>query len=404
MERPIYRVSQINAYVKRMLTQDVLLTNLQLGGEISNFKRHSSGHMYFALKDELAAISAVMFASDAKTLRFFPKEGQKVIARGSISLYEKTGQYQFYVRHMEPDGIGALYQAYEALKQKLEAEGLFDASRKKKIPSYPRTVAMVTSPTGAVIQDMTQIARRRHPGIRLILIPVMVQGEGAAESIVRGLALADQTEADTVIVGRGGGSIEDLWAFNEEKVARAIAVMQHPVISAVGHETDYTIADFVADLRAPTPSAAVELAIPQVSEILERLASYQSRAQNALKRRIEIERRTLAQIRSRGIYRRPGQMLMPMRQELDMLGERLTEACAQRMKERREALTQMGLRLTYLDPAHPLRRGYAYITDDQGKILSSVKAMQTGDWICAHLADGQFGARVETIGEDTDGK
>ncbi|MFR8088513.1 MAG: exodeoxyribonuclease VII large subunit [Lachnospirales bacterium] len=404
MERPIYRVSQINAYVKRMLTQDVLLTNLQLGGEISNFKRHSSGHMYFALKDELAAISAVMFASDAKTLRFFPKEGQKVIARGSISLYEKTGQYQFYVRHMEPDGIGALYQAYEALKQKLAAEGLFDVSHKKKIPSYPQTVVMVTSPTGAVIQDMTQIARRRHPGIRLILIPVMVQGEGAADSIVRGLALADQTEADTVIVGRGGGSIEDLWAFNEEKVARAIVAMRHPVISAVGHETDYTIADFVADLRAPTPSAAAELAIPQVSEILEKLELYRNRMHHALRRRVEGERKILTQMMARGIYRRPWQLLLPIRQGLDMLAERLVGARIQWMKEQREILTQMGLRLTYLDPAHSLQRGYAYITDDQGKILSSIKAMRTGDRICAHLADGQIEARVETIGEDTNGE
>lgn len=404
MERPIYRVSQINAYVKRMLNQDVILSNLRLSGEISNFKRHSSAHLYFALKDEQAAVSAVMFASDARTLRFLPKEGQKVIAVGSVSLYEKTGQYQFYVKRMEPDGIGALYQAYEALKQKLEQEGLFDAGRKKPIPHYPKTIALVTSPTGAVIQDMTQIARRRHPGIRLILIPVAVQGERAADQIVEGLRRADRLEVDTVIVGRGGGSIEELWAFNEEKVARAIAAMKHPVISAVGHETDYTIADFAADLRAPTPSAAAELAVPEVSRILEQLELLRNRQRRALKHRVEDFRGLLAQYMRRGVYQRPAQLLVPRRQELGSLRDRLEDGKNQWFRDRWETLTQTGLRLQYLDPAHPLKRGYAYLTEEKGKVLSSVKQTREKERVLVHLWDGRLLARIETIEEDTDGK
>lgn len=400
MERPVYRVSQVNAYVKRMLAQDVTLSNLHMTGEISNFKRHSSGHLYFALKDEGGAISAVMFASDASTLRFLPREGTKVIAQGSVSLYEKTGQYQFYIRRMEPDGLGALYQAYEALKQKLSAEGLFEPSRKRKIPVYPQTVAIVTSPTGAAVQDMIQIARRRHPGIRLIVVPVLVQGPQAAPSIVQGLKKAAASGADTIIVGRGGGSIEDLWAFNEEIVARAIAACSVPVISAVGHETDFTIADFAADLRAPTPSAAAELAVPQAAELLEGLRMLQDRQKTALNRRLQMERRILEQMMTRPVYRRPAAMLDSRRQELDMRYESMQGLSRQYLQDIKGQLSELQLRLSYLDPAHPLGRGYAYVTGEDGSIMSSVHSAYEGQNVHIHLSDGQLYTRVECIQED----
>lgn len=403
MERPVYRVSQVNAYVKRMLTQDIMLSNLRMTGEISNYKRHSSGHLYFALKDAGAAISAVMFASDAAALRFLPKEGQKVIVQGMVSLYEKTGQYQFYVRRMEPDGIGALYQAFEALKQKLEAEGLFAPERKRPIPSYPQTVAIVTSPTGAAVQDMIQIARRRHPGIRLIVVPVLVQGEQAAPSIVRGLKRAEQSGADTVIVGRGGGSIEDLWAFNEESVARAIAACAVPVISAVGHETDFTIADFAADLRAPTPSAAAELAVPMAAELLEEVHGLRQRQEAAVFRKIQQERRFLSQLMDRPLYRSPQRLLEGRRQELDMLWDRVQSGMAGRLKEWRGELQQLELRLAYLDPRHPLERGYVYMTNMDGQMVTKVREVQCGDQLRVILQDGRITTQVQEIQEENDG-
>ncbi|MBQ7916667.1 MAG: exodeoxyribonuclease VII large subunit [Firmicutes bacterium] len=403
MERPVYRVSQVNAYVKRMLAQDVTLSNLRMTGEISNFKRHSSGHLYFALKDEGGAISSVMFASDASTLRFLPREGTKVIAQGSVSLYEKTGQYQFYIRRMEPDGLGALYQAYEALKQKLSAEGLFDQSRKRKISAYPQTVAIVTSPTGAAVQDMIQIARRRHPGIRLIVVPVLVQGVQAAPSIVQGLQRAAACGADTIIVGRGGGSSEDLWAFNEEMVARAIAACPVPVISAVGHETDFTIADFAADMRAPTPSAAAELAVPMAAEVLDGLQNLYNRQRTALSRRIQMERRILEQIMDRPVYKRPGAILDSRRQELDMRFDSLQGLSKQYLQDVKGCLNELKLRLSYLDPAHPLGRGYAYVTGEDGSIMSSIQSARKGQTVHIHLSDGQLDAQVENIQEDSHG-
>lgn len=404
MDKPVYRVSQINAYVRRMLAQDVTLSNLRLSGEISNFKRHSSGHLYFALKDENAAVSAVMFSSDAASLRFFPGEGQKVIAQGSVSLYEKTGQYQFYVRRLEPDGQGALYQAYEALKHKLAEEGIFDQERKRPLPAYPRTVAIVTSPTGAAVRDMIQIARRRHPGIRLIVVPVLVQGEQAAPSIVRGIRLAnDKTDADTIIVGRGGGSIEDLWAFNEEIVARAVAASRIPVISAVGHETDFTITDLAADLRAPTPSAAAELAIPLAADILQGLESIRGRLGLALRQKVDQERRMLEQIMNRPVYRRPGQLLEQRRLELDAHYGELVRLKDQSLREYRTALDQAQIRLSYLNPSNPLKRGYALIYEAGGTIVSSVRKVRTNDRIRVRFADGVFEAEAGEIQEEADG-
>lgn len=404
MDKPVYRVSQINAYVRRMLAQDVTLSNLRLTGEISNFKRHSSGHLYFALKDENAALGAVMFSADASSLRFFPKEGQKVIAQGSISLYEKTGQYQFYVRRMEPDGVGALYQAYEALKQKLLDEGLFNAERKRPLPAYPHTVAIVTSPTGAAVRDMIQIARRRHSGIRLVVVPVLVQGDQAAASIAGGIRLANEKSgADTVIVGRGGGSMEDLWAFNEEIVVRAVASSRIPIVSAVGHETDFTLTDLAADLRAPTPSAAAELAVPRAADILQTLETARSRQSSALRRRTEQESRLLEQMFSRPVYRKPDQILEPRRQELDIRLQELIRLKEQRLLNDRSALNALHIRLSYLNPENPLKRGYALVYAADGRVIASAAKVKPGDAVRVRLADGAFGARAEQIQEESDG-
>ena len=270
MQVNVYTVSQINGYIKRLIDSDVFLSGLHIEGEISNFKLHSSGHLYFSLKDKTGSIDCVMFRSAAQYLEFMPKNGDAVLVGGRVSLYEKTGKYQVYVDYMQPAGLGALHAEFEKLKQKLAAEGLFDEKFKKPIPEYPKTVALVTSPTGAAVRDMIDVSRRRNPSIKLVIVPVLVQGENAAADIAKGIELVNEWGgADTIIVGRGGGSMEDLWAFNEEIVARAIFKSEIPVISAVGHEVDFTIADFAADFRAPTPSAAAELAIP-ASEPVQR--------------------------------------------------------------------------------------------------------------------------------------
>ncbi len=395
MERPILRVSQVNAYVKRTLQADALLSGLRMTGEISNFKRHSSGHLYFALKDESASVNAVMFQSDASSLHFLPRDGLRVIASGYVSLYEKTGQYQFYARRMEPDGTGALYQAYEVLKEKLRREGLFDPERKKPLPPFPRTVAFVTSPTGAAVQDMMNVAKRRHPGIRLILVPVLVQGDQAAASIEKGLFRADKSGADVIIVGRGGGSIEDLWPFNEERVARAIAALHTPVVSAVGHETDFTIADFAADLRAPTPSAAAELVVPAVLESVRALDQTEERQRAALRRRLELEKRFLKELAERSVFRNPKGVTAPRYLALDQLEERAGNAAGRRILEEKTKLEALETRLHYLDPGEPLRRGYAYVTNEEGSICASVREFEEGDRLSVTFSDGRAHTRVE---------
>ena len=396
MERPVYRVSQVNAYVKRMLTQDIMLSNLRMTGEISNYKRHSSGHLYFALKDAGAAISAVMFASDAAALRFLPKEGQKVIVQGAVSLYEKTGQYQFYVRRMEPDGIGALYQAFEALKQKLEAEGLFAPERKRPIPSYPRTVAIVTSPTGAAVQDMIQIARRRHPGISLIVVPVLVQGEQAAPSIVRGLKRAEQSGADTVIVGRGGGSIEDLWAFNEESVARAIASCTVPVISAVGHETDFTIADFAADLRAPTPSAAAELAVYSYRETVIALREAGHSLRWQMENILKIKKMKLAGYITVIQHESPKNLINDRRMFVADMQEKMENLMRQKLISSKHQLELYIQEMKGLSPLYKLQGGYAFVSDESGKNIKSVDELEKGEQINLAFKDGYAKAVISS--------
>ena len=399
-QRRVYPVSVVNRYVKQLLVQDVILQNLWVSGEISNFKHHSSGHLYFTIKDENGALSAVMFAREAKALRFEPENGQQVQVQGAISLYEKTGQYQLYVRQMEPAGSGALYLAFEALKEKLQAQGLFDESKKKKIPRFPRRIGIVTSPTGAAVRDMIQIARRRNPGVSLVVYPAKVQGEGAADTIVNGIRRLDlMPEIDTIIVGRGGGSLEDLWAFNEEKVALAIAQAHTPVISAVGHETDFTIADFVADLRAPTPSAAAELAVPDTASVWTSVVEMTLRRQKAWKRYMQHERQKQMLLSAKLAAMAPRRTLDDHRQMLDMLLQRRRYAMHNRLQQNRFQLQKLSDVLQLLSPLHPLEKGYALVMDEAGAGISSIRQVKEGQTLQIQMKDGVIDAKASRIHE-----
>lgn len=394
MERKVYRVSQVNRYVKTILSQDPILSGLWITGEISNCKKHSSGHLYFTLKDSEGAISAVMFASDTRNLRFRPSEGMKVEVQGSISLYEKTGQYQLYVRRMEQAGEGALYQAFVAMRDRLEKEGLFDPAHKKPIPQYAFRIGIITSPTGAAVRDMIQIARRRYPGVQLILCPVLVQGMNAATSIADGIRRMNrESDADVLIVGRGGGSIEDLWAFNEEETARAIYESRIPVVSAVGHETDFTIADFVADLRAPTPSAAAELTVPQASELILELSGYEQRLMRTLYTTLEHKRQRLQYLEHAG-FRTVPLRLNQYRQQLDLLNQRLEDRGEGYMKHLRHRLEMLTERIHLLDPERPLGKGYSILVGETG-VIDSIHKAKPDTWITAQLSDGSLQLHYE---------
>ena len=398
MQRKVYSVSAVNRYVKQLLQQDMILSGLWVSGEISNFKRHSSGHLYFTIKDQDGSIAAVMFGGDVRTLNFRPQDGQQVQVQGYVSLYEKTGQYQLYVRRMEQQGSGQLYQAFEALKQKLQAQGLFEAGRKKPIPKYPRKIGIVTSPTGAAIRDMVQIARRRHPGIQLVLYPALVQGIEAASSIGAGIRALDlMPEVDTIIVGRGGGSIEDLWPFNEEMVALAIAQAQTPIVSAVGHETDFTIADFVSDLRAPTPSAAAELTVPDVRSVLVQMDELDRRRSRAWQRKQLQYRQQLTLLWQKVQIGDPGRRLDEFRQQLDMQEQRQRHLWKQCLQERQYRWVRLSNSLELLSPQHQLDRGYAMVMDQEGNVVSATDQVQKGQALSIQLKDGRILAGVHKI-------
>lgn len=398
MQRKVYPVSAVNRYVKQLLQQDMILSGLWVSGEISNFKRHSSGHLYFTLKDRDGSIAAVMFAGDTRSLSFRPQDGQQVQVQGYVSLYEKTGQYQLYVRRMEQQGSGQLYQAFEALKQKLQIQGLFDAERKKPIPAYPRRVGIVTSPTGAAIRDMVQIARRRHPGVQLVLYPALVQGIDAAPTIVAGIRALDRMpEVDTIIVGRGGGSIEDLWPFNEEIVAMAIAQAKTPIVSAVGHETDFTIADFVSDMRAPTPSAAAELTVPDVRSVLTKMDDLGRRRNRTLQRRQQEYRQQVALIWQKIQALDPRRKLDELRQQLDMQEQRQRHLWQQCLQQRQYRLAHLSSSLELLSPQHQLDKGYAMVMDTEGKVISAADQVEKGQTLSVQLKDGKVITEVLKI-------
>ncbi len=392
----------LNRYVKMQLDQDPLLNRIWVLGEISNFKRHSSGHLYFTLKDETGAIPAVMFYQDARRLKFSPASGDKVQALGQVSLYEKTGTYQLYVREMEMDGVGLLYQAFEELKQKLKDEGLFDAAYKKPIPAFPRAVGIVTSPTGAAVRDICQIAKRRFPGVRLILYPALVQGDGAARTIVRGIRTLDaMPEVDTIIIGRGGGSIEDLWPFNEEIVARCIFDCETPVISAVGHETDFTIADFVADLRAPTPSAAAELAVPDVESILNGLESGSKHRLHALRAVVEERKNAVETLSMRLSMRSPFVFVRDRLLEVDSGAEKRSMLMRQFLDAKLGTLDVLSKSLELSSPLVPLSKGYALIERPDGTLVVNASSVVEKDELEAVFADGRVNVKVTGVSAGT---
>lgn len=390
-------VTQLTGYIKLLLDRDEILSQTCVRGELSNYKIHSSGHHYFTLKDEGAVISCVLFRSDAMRLRFRPESGMKVILTGRVSLFPRSGQYQLYVSHMQPDGAGDLAVAFEQLKQKLQAQGVFDAAHKKPLPRYPERVALVTSPTGAAVRDMIRILGRRWPLASVLVCPVRVQGEGAAEEIAAMLELVDAAGlADVIITGRGGGSLEDLWAFNEEIVARAIYRCKTPVISAVGHEPDVTIADFAADVRAATPSNGAELAVCDRTELRALLEQQARRMEKAQERRLELLRQRLRRLSERPVLRSPEGSLQQKELLLELLRQRLERAAAAAVEKRQRQFAALSGRLDALSPLKVLARGYAVATR-QEQVLHSVAQLSPGEEIRLRLSDGTALCAVERI-------
>lgn len=394
MARNVYTVGQVNAYIKNMFTQDFMLNRIYVKGEVSNCKYHTSGHIYFSLKDESGTIACVMFAGQRGGLSFRMGEGQQVIVFGSVNVYERSGSYQLYAREIRLDGEGVLYEKFQALKREVEEMGMFAPEYKKPIPAYASRVGVVTAPTGAAVRDIIHVSRRRNPFVQLILYPAQVQGEGAKESIVRGIRALESADVDVIIVGRGGGSIEDLWAFNEEEVARAIFDCQIPVISAVGHETDTTIADYVADLRAPTPSAAAELAVYDYARVEAFLSEYEGKLKRILVQKLQVARMRTDAYRKQLSYLHPAQRLREDRMHLVELEDRLRGAMGEKLKSSRHQFQMYALRMEGLSPLAKLSQGYAYVRDGQGNALKSIRQVKEQEEIHVYVADGVIRAAV----------
>lgn len=390
-----YSVGQINAYIKNMFTQDFVLRRIYVKGEVSNCKYHTSGHIYFSLKDETGAIACVMFAGSRKGLGFHMENGQQVVVLGGINVYERDGRYQLYANEIILDGAGLLYEKFEALKRELEEMGMFAGEYKQPIPRHVKKLGVVTAPTGAAIRDIMNISARRNPYVQLILYPALVQGEGAADSIVKGIRLLDGYGVDLMIVGRGGGSIEDLWAFNEEKVARAIFECATPVISAVGHETDTTIADYVADLRAPTPSAAAELAVEDIRQTQQQILQYQITLERLLAAQIREARSRLEQYRLKVGYLSPENQIREKRQRLAELEERLGVLMEGKVTAARHRMMLYVEKLRGLSPLDKLNQGYAFAADEENRKVTSVSQVEAGSRMRVYLSDGCLITRVE---------
>ncbi|WP_424766159.1 exodeoxyribonuclease VII large subunit [Paenibacillus sp. sgz302251] len=447
-EQPrIYSIKELNRYIRMKMESDPVLGDVWIRGEISNFTHHSSGHMYFTLKDSDSKLKSIMFASHNQRLPFLPKEGTKVIARGNISVYERDGNYQFYVTAMQPDGIGSLYLAYEQLKSRLEAEGLFSAARKRPLPRIPRAIGVITSPTGAAVRDIIITLQRRYPSIPVYVYPVLVQGTQASPAIVKAIEAMNRFgEADVLIVGRGGGSLEELWAFNEEAVARSIAASEIPVISAVGHETDFTIADFAADLRAATPTAAAELAVPNMSELQQQLQRQTQRLTQGIHYRVQEEKEKLQRIRRSPFFLYPRKYLLEQAQQLDRMKEQLgqrTKSITERgysklarmqallaahhpgdraayaakrwqgttrqleqamnstIKEKKLRLNSAIRQLDALSPLKVMSRGYSLVYDEHElHLIKSIADVRPGDVVKVKVADGQLDCQVNSLRGD----
>ena len=389
-----YTVKQLNAYIKDLFEKDVFLNRIYVKGEVSNCKYHTSGHIYFSLKDESGTVACVMFAGARAGLSFRMKDGQQVVILGQVSVYERSGAYQIYAKEIQLEGAGKLYEAFEARKKELAEMGMFSPEYKKPLPFYPQVIGIVTAPTGAAIRDMIQIATRRNPYVQLLLYPALVQGEGAAASIVRGISELERKEVDVIIVGRGGGSMEDLWAFNEEEVARAIFHCQIPVISAVGHETDVTIADFVADVRAATPSEAAELAIVEYAVITRTKQEYQTRLLRQMLLTVANRRRQLEQLELKLRHGHPKQKLRDNRLRGIDLEEKLSHAMESKLLYNKQRFALYVERMSGLSPLRKLQQGYAYMEDEQGQNIRTVEQVKIGSKVKIHVTDGRIEAKV----------
>lgn len=398
VEPKILTVSQLNFYVKSVLDSDSRLNYVFLCGEISNLTDHyRSGHIYLSLKDNKSVIRAVMFAGNARNLKFKPMEGMKVICRGRVTLYEATGQYQYYIEDMQPDGIGALYQAYEQLKEKLQSKGLFDQSHKKPIPYCPKTIGVITSPTGAAVQDIKNILTRRFPSVNIILCPVLVQGDNAVPQLIDAVNKLNEYDlCDTIIIGRGGGSIEDLWAFNDENLAYAIYNSHIPVISAVGHETDFTICDFVSDLRAPTPSAGAELAVPDRNEILQNLDAQRQYLSSLMDKKLIENNNIVSELTTKLLSLSPDDKIAKLYNDLDFLSQKYENNSNRIFQNTSNKIELLATKLESLNPVSILKRGYSVVRNND-KTVTSVKDVKNGDTLAINVTDGKIISKV--IGE-----
>lgn len=395
----VYSVSALNRFIKNMFSREYALSVVFVKGEISNCKYHSSGHIYFTLKDSSSAMACVMFAGDRRGLEFRLADGQEVIVGGSVSVYERDGKYQLYAKKIVLAGEGALYEKYEHLKKKLEAAGYFDPECKKTIPRYVKRVGIVTAQTGAAIQDIIHVSNRRNPYVQLILCPAQVQGEGAAKSVANGIRRLDQLGVDVIIVGRGGGSIEDLWAFNEMETAEAIFMCETPIISAVGHETDTTIADYVADMRAPTPSAAAELAVYDVQQLLHMQSVAKERMVRNIWDRIGMAKEQMQNYERRILLHSPSNQIVQKRQYLADLEDKLIADMNRTLQDRKYRLSILAGKLDGMSPLKRLEAGFAYVADKKGRMVDHVAKVKTGDEVTITLADGTIHAKVESVSQ-----
>ena len=387
-------VTELNSYIKNKIADDEYLNNVLVKGEISNFKNHYTGHMYFTLKDENSLIKCIMFKSYAQKLEFMPKDGMKVLALGGVSVFERDGVYQIYVKAMQEDGVGVLYKKYEELKHRLEEEGYFDVAHKQKIPKMPKTIGVLTSQTGSVIRDIINVSTRRNPNVHIRLLPVPVQGDGAAEKIADGIRIMNENKlADVLILARGGGSLEDLWPFNEEIVAHAVYNSKIPVISAVGHETDFSISDFVADLRAPTPSAAAELAVPDIYEVKQKINTYQNRLRLSLVKKVEIMKLRYEKCMSSRVFKEPLRNINDNYLKIDTYIKRLESCIQAKQKEEKTRYVELVSKLDALSPLKTLTRGYSLVEKD-GEIIKSVNDVKSEDKIDIRFVDGVKAAKI----------
>ena len=397
----VYSVKQVNAYIKNMFTQDFMLSRIYVKGEVSNCKYHTSGHIYFSLKDESGSIACIMFAGQRGGLSFRMQDGQQVIALGSITAYERDGKYQLYAKEILLDGAGLLHEKFEALKKELGEMGMFAPEYKKPIPRFAKRIGIVTAPTGAAIRDIMNVSFRRNPYVQLILYPALVQGDGAAASIVKGIEMLDRQNVDVIIVGRGGGSIEDLWAFNEEPVARAIFNARTPIISAVGHETDTTIADYVADMRAPTPSAAAELAVFEYQAVATYLEEKRLKLKRTLLQKVQIGRMKMDRYRLKLTYLHPRNKLREQQQRSVEIEQKLRNLMERRMSDAKQKLAIRIERMKGASPLAKLNQGFSYVASNQGTVVKSTSSVKKGDLLSIYMTDGIVRARVEdTIKED----